>query len=309
MSIEQPPSALPDTPDLPKTPGEKFYDVLQFTVGKAMIIVVTAALAYTARYGKDSYRGVPNYLKKFQNWFHERLITHAVEPLNGSGEQARRAAAAAANTMIICHGGNAFAPVMKWMENSREEIANWYNRRWGTPEDIALTHERLKDTPKQSWGDIIKGRTIAWGAIFGSFLAVDAAVGKDKKTGMYHFDKYEEWFGRKMAGLTKAGKELAAAPMSKALSTAQAGNKLYRFGKIVALDFYATSAAIVVWNFISRSSAKKRHEQNGYAKTEQEKSTPPAEPAQGKSFSDAMARHKNFAAMTADKSQAVAHSL
>ena len=46
--------------------------------------------------------------------------------------------------------------------------------------------------------------------------------------------------------------------MSKALTETQAMNKTYRFGKILALDFYATSAAIIIWTAISRSSAAKR---------------------------------------------------
>src|SRR4051812_33421448 len=56
------------TAEPPKTPGEKFYDLLQFTVGKVTIMAFTAALAYTAKYGKDKYGPIPNALKQFQGW-------------------------------------------------------------------------------------------------------------------------------------------------------------------------------------------------------------------------------------------------
>src|SRR6185437_10872185 len=101
MTIEQPAKELPDTPELPKTPGEKFYDRLQFTVGKGAIIVVTAALAYLGRYGKDSYRGVPNVFKHFQHWMHDKMLHNPVLPLAEKGESGRRLADAIANTMLL----------------------------------------------------------------------------------------------------------------------------------------------------------------------------------------------------------------
>ncbi len=181
---EPPPTETSGVADLPKTTGEKFYDGLQFTVGKAMIVVITAALANVAKYGRDSYGPVPNYLKKFQGWFHRTLLTNSTLPLGGKGEFAERAANAATNTMVVCHGGNAFAPVMKWMENNREDIANFINRRWGKPGETEIAHERLKNNPHQTWGDIFKGRMAAWGLVFGGFMSIDAIIGKDTKTGL-----------------------------------------------------------------------------------------------------------------------------
>src|SRR4051812_13398965 len=57
--------ASKDPDDLPKTTGEWYYDGLQFTLGKASIMVFTAALGYLARYGKDHYGPVPNVFKLF----------------------------------------------------------------------------------------------------------------------------------------------------------------------------------------------------------------------------------------------------
>jgi len=263
-----------DVATLPKTRGETFYDGLQFTMGKAAIMAATAALAYIGRYGKDKYGPVPNYFKQFQEWIHHKLLTNKTFPLGEKGELGKRLAAVFSNTMLIFHGGNIFAPIMKVMENNHENIANFVNRRWGNPEDVDIAHERLKDKPKQTWGDVIKGRVGAWILVFSSFLAVDTVSGKDKKTGLHYFDKYEEWFGRWVAGFTKGGRELSKIPVTKALTAAQDANKTYRFGKILALDFYATSAAIILWTAISRSSAQKRQEKNGHAEPD-ESAIPP----------------------------------
>ncbi len=99
---------------------------------------------------------------------------------------------------------------MKWMENNRENIANWYNRRWGKPGDVEIAHEHLKDEPQQTWGDIIKGRTGGVGYYFWRYgiCWIWRLLGKGKLFGKgdpykYRFDQYEEAFGRWLAGFTK----------------------------------------------------------------------------------------------------------
>jgi hypothetical protein len=254
-----------------KTTGEKYYDVFQFLTGKAFIIAITAVLAFAAhpKYAEDKYFGVPNYLKKFQIWFKDKLLNNKALPLADRGEYGTRLAAALASTMTLFHGGNLFAPMLKWLENDREKISTYFNKKFGKPGEVEAGHERLKDLPHQTWGDVAKGRAVAFTTVATSFITADAVLGKDSKTKRYWFDKYEDWFGRKVAGLTKAGKEIAATPMAVELTEEQLKNRTYRFGKIIALDLYATSAAIIIWNTISRLSAKKRaHKQRETSITE-----------------------------------------
>lgn len=250
--------------DLPKTSGEKFYDIFQFIFGKVFIIAVTAVLAFTAdqKYGPEKVMGVPNYLKKFQGWFHNKLLHNRAYPLADKGEFANLFAGAAAGTMILSHGGNFFAPLIKWLENGKENIANFYNKRWGKEGEVEIAHERLKDNPYQTWPDVLKGRIIAWSTVFAAMVGAFTIIGKDKKTGMYWLEKYEEYFSRKMAGFVKTGKEIAATPVANKLTEPQKAHGLYRFGKVLALDLYATTAAIIIWNVFSRKSAKKRHEKH-----------------------------------------------
>ena len=248
------------TADLPKTRGEKFYDVFQFFAGKVFIIGVTALLAFTAdqKYAPEKIGGVPNYLKKFQGWFHKVVFHNKIYPVAEKGDTAKLIGGGLVGTMILSHGGNFFAPFIKWLENSREDISNWYNKQYGTPEEVQIAHERLKDIPKQNWADVAKGRVLAWGTVFASMVGAYVGFGKDKNTNRYHLDRYEDAFARKLAGLTKSGKEIGKIPISQALSEAHQANGYYRFGKVLALDLYATTAGIVIWNFFSRLSAKNR---------------------------------------------------
>jgi hypothetical protein len=242
---------------LPKTTGERYYDVLQFLAGKAFIVAISAVIAYEARYGKEHYGKVPNYLKRFQTGFEKTLNDNPIMPL-GKSEVGRYISGAAASTTLTMWGGNLFAPFLKWFENNKEKIANHYNKKHGKPGEVEIAHERLKDLPKQNWMDVIKGRVAGWVIVCGTFIGADLAMSKNPETGMRRLAQYEEWFGRKLAGVTKAGKEIANTPITKQLTKAQSSNKTYRYGRIIALDFFATSAAIIIWNAVSRMSAKKR---------------------------------------------------
>lgn len=246
---------------LPKTRGEKFYDIFQFTFGEVFVLALTAVLAFAAdpKHGPEKIAGAPNVLKKFQGWLQNKLFHNSVFPLAEKGDFGKLIGGAIASTTILFHGGNLFAPFMKYFENRREKIANAYNKRFGTPEEVEIAHERLKDIPKQSWGDVIKGRLLAWGTVFTSMTGAYVLFGKDKELGKYRLDVYEEAFGRKYAGMVdKASKAIAETPIKQQLSEVQKANKHYRFGKVLALDIFATTAAILIWNSYSRFSAKKR---------------------------------------------------
>jgi hypothetical protein len=259
-----------DPAKLPKTRGEWFYEGVKQFGGKGAIIVGTAALGFLARYGKRWYGPVPNPFKMINDGMHKTLFHNSVMPLSKQPEKVQRLGEAVVGTTVLFWGGAAFAPVMKWMENNRENISNWYNRRWGTPEDVQITHERLKDEPKQNWNDVFKGRLAAWMTCFGIMVAGDTIIGKGKlfgagKPDKYRFDQYEEAFGRWVAGFTKKGQEIWKTPLAKELTEAQKQNTVYQVGKITALDFYVTNIAIIVWSFFSRKSAEKRRQQEAAA--------------------------------------------
>jgi len=240
-----------------RTTGEKWFNGVRFAVAETVILVATAAIAYVANYGKDSYRvggtEVPNYLKKFQVWMRDKMTSSKF--FSEKGEFGVRLAGAVASSTVLMHGGNLFAPVMKWMEDKKANIVNFFNKHLGKPGELEEGKERIKEQVKQTWGDIIKGRALSWIVVFTSFFSADMLLGKDA-SGMRRFDKFEDKFGKWVAGFTKAGKD-AGANLS--------GNNAYRFGKILALDIFATTAAIAIWNSVSKFSAMMRRKKGTYA--------------------------------------------
>lgn len=254
----QPRPANADLP--PKTSGERFYDGFQFVFGKASILAATAGLAFIAdqKYGPDTITGMPNALKKFQGWFHQKLFHNHVYPLSEKGDAAQLIGKGMVGTVVLSHGGTFFAPMVKELENNREQISNWYNQQFGTPQEVADAHARLKDTPKLDWADVGKGRAVAIASMFASMMTAYVAIGKDNQSNRYWLDVYEDKFARMTAGITQAGKEIAATPITMELTELQQANKAYRLGKVVALDIYATTASLIIWNMVSRMSAKHR---------------------------------------------------
>jgi hypothetical protein len=251
------PEEKPDPSKLPKTTGEKRYNFLKFVTAEAFILAATAGIAYISRYGKDSYKGIPNYLQRFQTWFEEDLLTKKI-PLSERDEIGKLTAGALASALVTIHGGNLFAPAMKWFENSKHRIVDYFNRRSGKEGELEIGQERLKAEPRQTWGDVIKGRLAAFSIVFTSFFSASLIAGKDQQSGVRRFDKIEDWFGKKLAGFTKEGPEIAKLSIADRLNKAKLTNKTYKFGRILALDIYATTAAILIWNAISRVSARKR---------------------------------------------------
>jgi hypothetical protein len=273
-----------DIEKLPKTPGEKFYGITQFIVGKVFILAATAALAFVADKdkGPDKIFGtVPNFLKSWNISLQNALEKPPIK-VKERGPHAGLFAYATVSMLVLSYGGHAFAPFIRWFENSKEKIANAYNKRFGTERDVAITKERLKDEPKQNWGDVIKGRIMAMLTVFVSILGVYSLVGRtkygdrtevhDKDGKEFRMELYEDYVGRGVAGIFggKKGKEIWQTPMKQSLTKEQKHNRTYEFGKILAIDVFATSMGLIMWNLFSRNSAKKRHEKKKAANTEAE---------------------------------------
>jgi hypothetical protein len=245
-----------------KTTGEKAYEIVNFLFGKVFIIAITAVLAFKIHpeHAPDKIGPFPNYLKKFQSRFHDKLLHNSVFPM-AKRPFTKRFADIFAAAALLCHGGNAFAPLLHGLENGKDSISMFFNRHFGKKGELEIAHERLKDEPKQSWGDTIKGRAWSLLAGFTAATGLDALInkfaGKHKPTGKYYFDAYEEKFGRWLAGFSKEGKEIAATPITQPLKK-ETG--MYRFGKVIALDLYITSATLALWIMLSRLYAKTRKE-------------------------------------------------
>jgi hypothetical protein len=250
---------------LPKTTGEKYYGVMKFAVAEAVIVAVTAVTAYWALYSKRTALNIFGHIQSGM----EKLISYTpLRRLGKEGSSLRKhgiiAAELALGTTATFHGGNAFAPIMKWFDNHKVGIVRHFNKKFGEPGEVEIGDERLKNAPKQTWGDIIKGRLLSWLTVFTALSSAVFLLPSSKENGRSHFGNFEEKFGRWFAGFTKDGKELSEmsvykVPRLKETHPHLAENKAYRFGKILAIDIYATAAAIIIWNVFSEFSARSRH--------------------------------------------------
>gem|GEM_PF-6772328 len=271
---------------LPKTTGEWVYDFIQFWLVKGFILGATAWIGYYARFGKET-----NFVRKIQQWCQKAIAEPLAIAGGKAGESLEKSiggktgkwigdkthevmavfGGAFASTMVLFHGGNLMAPVVQWFENNRQGIVADANRRWGKPEEVALGDEKFRDTPKQTFGDVIVGRITAWLTVFASFFTAFLVIGKMKhlsNPAMYKLDYFEEFCSRAVSGFGKKS-EFAHIPMNKelhelaketpALFAGKERNLLmYKVSRILALDVYATSMGIIVWNLTSRLSARTR---------------------------------------------------
>ena len=165
---------------------------------------------------------------------------------------------------------------MKWFEDSKSKIVNYFNRKSSNPDELEIGKQRLADEPKQSWMDIIKGRIVAMGIVSAGFFGIAYAAGEDKKTGKLRFDLFEDWGGVQLAKLTKEGKKIANTPVVKRLDDVTATNRTYKFGRMLALDIIATTVAIGIWNVVGGLSAKKRADQTQPMNSLEEPSVAPS---------------------------------
>ncbi len=253
----------------PKTTGEKWFSRIRFASGEVVVLGLTAAIAYIAspKYGPDKFGPVPNFLKKTSAWIEKKLLYNKLLPLSEKGEFGAILAGALAGSTILVHGGNMYVPVYKALQDRKGKIVDSVNKRWGKPGELEAGREHLKHQTKETWGDIIKGRFAAWGVVFASFLSADLIAGKDK-SGKRRFTRFEESFGELFSKVTKRGREIAKEPNKVLRMELLEENKSFRFGKILALDIYATTAAIALWTAISKFSAIVRGKKKREAREE-----------------------------------------
>lgn len=271
------------------TTGEKIYDQVNFWIVKGAILAATAAIALPLKFGAET-----NPLRKAGAKFIDKIA----KPIAGLGEKFEGKIGGGlgkkvgqmfiilgyglANSVFLWFGGTATAPLVRSFENHRKELIHKWNEKWGKPGDVEIADEKFKDLPKQTWGDILKGRMAAWATVFGSFIVAYPLIGMSKKAPKaFRLDYFEEVLGRWGAKLSgKTAKLIENVPMSKAdgalnelqevahampeLAKDKSGMFRYRLFKILALDVYATSAAIIVWNFTSRLSAMAREHGVGF---------------------------------------------
>lgn len=199
--------------------GEKLFDWATYGgIAGIGVFLGTIPIGYWAKYGKGA------------DLFHragQALVKNGSSPENA--EQILM-------TTTLMQGGNIALIPIKCLEDNKPEIVQRLNEMLGEKTDI----EHLESEPKQTWSSIIKGRLLAWTAVYVSFKAAFAALGPEK------FSEFENKFAE----------NVVCKPMGKPPHINGQETKLFRYGKIGALDLFATAGAATLLYLGSRFFAK-----------------------------------------------------
>lgn len=198
--------------------GEKAFNLLTYG-GAAGIgtFIATIPVGYWAKYGGGA-----------------KHFTNATKFLTKQG-LSPQVAEEMVNTSALMQGGNLMIIPVKFLEDNKPHIVDKLNDLLGDKSGAKSVHE----DPKQSWMSLIKSRLVAWGAVFTGFRLGAIAVGGEK------LQSFEKMFGR-----------AACKVLNKPTHMGVVETPHFRYGKIAALDVFATAAASMLLYVGSRFFAK-----------------------------------------------------
>jgi len=220
-----------------KSRGEKLFDWLTYGgIAGAAVFIGTMPLTFWTKYGAGS---------KFHAWLtgsltKQGMSEHAAEMIFNS-------------TVLGALGHAAIVPV-KFLEDRKPECVEKLNRLLGEKDDI----ETVKEEPKQSWGSLVKSRVLAVAAAWVGFQGASTLFGKEK------FKHFEDKFAE----------HVVCKPFGKATHIAGQETRWFRYGKVAAIDVFATTAAATILYVGSRIFAKKKEEKSELPKHAGENAAP-----------------------------------
>lgn len=241
--------------------GERAFDWLVYGgMNYVGTFILTIPVAYSMKFG---------LLKNSYNSCHEWLMNRGLS----SGWATKLL-----DTTTLSMGGNLMVVPIKILEDNKRGIVDGLNKQLG---DDGPNAKNVEDAPKQDWLSLLKSRVVAWGVVFASFTGADWLM-KGK------FGEFSESFGRGTNRMIKA-------PFHKNVPEAlQADAKLYEslaeqitqkgadktalrsqmaelttklepfetrrfaYGKLGAVDVFATAAAVSLLYAGSRIFSKPR---------------------------------------------------
>lgn len=140
-------------------------------------------------------------------------------------------------TNALMHGGNAILLVVALVEHFKVPIVQGLNRLFNDDTDPAS----IQEAPKQTAGSLILGRMIAWGSVFAGLFSAQKIFPET-------FKQFENEFARRLCQLT-----------------GRANKTLFRYGKLAALDVFATATSATLLyigsHFFARQAVEKQNKQ------------------------------------------------
>lgn len=192
--------------------GEKLFDLLTYGgIGFLGVFAAGIPLGYWAKYGGGSgmFKRTAQSLEK------SGLSKHAAEDF--------------VMTSVLMQPGNLGLIPIKAMENHKPELVEKFNNMLGDKSSDAS----IDNDPKQTWISLAKSRAVAWLAVFTGFRGAGMIIGEEK------FEKFSNSFAENIV-CKPLGKPTHTPGLAKIAANE---TKLFRYGKIAALDVFATAAA------------------------------------------------------------------
>lgn len=231
--------------------GEKLFDLGTYAgVAGVGTFALTIPVAYWAKYGKGApyFKSASDYLVK--KGFSKRIADEMTM------------------TSALMQGGNLTIIPVKLIENYKPQIVDSLNHRFGDESGAASVDKE----PAQTWGSLLKSRVVAWLSVFTGFRLAGMAIG-DK-----NMDKFENRFAKGVCDVLGKPTHIEVPHATPGHPATKVESTHYRYGKIAALDVFATIAATSILYVGSRFFAK-RNKQWELEHTPKPEPVPQASPA------------------------------
>ena len=227
-----------------KSKGEKLFDRITY-VGIAGVgtLIATVPLAYEL----EKHPKLEPLFTKSVN-FVERWMKKL--PFETTRDSAKKVV----STTTLMQGGNLMLLPVGVMEYYKVPIVRGLNAMVKDPTPEA----QIESSPKQTLSSLVKSRLLAWTVVFGSFIGVSKLYKNTLGT-------FENETGELLAGVLKRpthrdrtilkdGKEIIE----------KVETRTYGYGKILALDIFATAAAATLLyiggHFFARKQEQRKEE-------------------------------------------------
>ncbi len=205
--------------------GERLFDWLTYGgIAGLGTFALTIPIAYWAKYGGGAKAFVDAGKRLERMGMNESTAEHFMM------------------TTATMQGGNVTIIPVKLMENHKPELVDKFNKMLGDKSEDAS----VENDPKQTWTSLIKARLLlAWLPVFVSFKATGMMIGEEK------FGAFQNSFAESVCNFLKRPTHTPGLEKIVANET-----KIFRYGKIAALDVFATVAATSLLYIGSRFFAK-----------------------------------------------------
>jgi hypothetical protein len=205
--------------------GERLFDFLTYGgIGFLGVFAAGIPVGYWAKYGKGSsmFNSAAHSLEKWG------MSSHAAQDV--------------VMTSVLMQPGNLAVIPIKMMENNKQSLVKKFNDMLGDKSADASVEEDAR----QTWDSLVKSRATAWLAVFSGFRGFGMVVGNDKMAA------FENGFATRVCNFL--GKPTHIPGMAELAANE---TRLFRYGKIAALDLFATAAATTLLYMGTRFFARK----------------------------------------------------